>query len=136
MLVVDDGSQDDTRAVVEEYSQKGPVRYIHQLNAGPGAARNRGLQEACGDSIRFLDADDELLQGSLEKRAAFLDQNLVLGLVFTDYLKFNTPDQGRLHFQENRFLEKFKRAIISNTGQRYLLGEKYFSCALSTTLSS
>ncbi len=37
VLVVDYGPQDDTRAVVEEYSQKGPVRYIHQLNAGPGA---------------------------------------------------------------------------------------------------
>ena len=82
--------------MVGGYSQNRPVRSIHQVNSGPGAARNRGLWEACGDYICFLDADDELLLGSLEKRAAFLDQNLALGLVFTEYLKFNTPDMAAM----------------------------------------
>jgi glycosyltransferase involved in cell wall biosynthesis len=56
IVVVDDGSSDDTAAVAEAFGK--PVRYIHQDNAGPSAARNRGVKEASGDWIAFLDADD------------------------------------------------------------------------------
>ena len=55
-IVVDDGSQDGTRSVVERYGP--PVRYEFQLNAGPATARNRGIELATGDFVAFLDADD------------------------------------------------------------------------------
>jgi glycosyltransferase involved in cell wall biosynthesis len=55
-IVVDDGSKDRTRSVVERY---GPlVRYEFQNNAGPATARNRGIELATGDFVAFLDADD------------------------------------------------------------------------------
>jgi len=55
-IVVDDGSKDRTRCMVERY---GPlVRYEFQQNAGPATARNRGIALASGDFIGFLDADD------------------------------------------------------------------------------
>jgi glycosyltransferase involved in cell wall biosynthesis len=55
-IVVDDGSKDQTRSVVERY---GPlVRYELQANAGPATARNRGIELATGDFVAFLDADD------------------------------------------------------------------------------
>jgi len=55
-IVVDDGSKDQTRSVVERY---GPaVRYEFQTNAGPATARNRGIELATGDFVAFLDADD------------------------------------------------------------------------------
>lgn len=62
VIVVDDGSTDDTAAVVRGFSS---VTYIHQNNAGPGAARNRGVAEATSQCIVFLDADDRFAPDAL-----------------------------------------------------------------------
>src|SRR5688572_14211285 len=56
VIVVDDGSVDETRAAV--LAVDGPVRYMYQSNAGPSAARNTGIRAATGELICFLDADD------------------------------------------------------------------------------
>jgi glycosyltransferase involved in cell wall biosynthesis len=53
ILVVDDGSTDNTRSIVEKY----PVRYIYQENKGPAAARNNGWRSAKGEAVCFIDAD-------------------------------------------------------------------------------
>src|SRR5688500_9490309 len=60
VIVVDDGSTDGTRAVVEEQIVKSAnrVRYLHQERFGPAAARNAGLQIAVGDFVAMNDADD------------------------------------------------------------------------------
>jgi glycosyltransferase involved in cell wall biosynthesis len=56
IIVVDDGSADGTRSVVETFRQR--VRYVHQRNAGPSTARNCGIELATGEFVAFLDADD------------------------------------------------------------------------------
>lgn len=59
VVVVDDGSTDGTLAVARSFEERG-VRVVHQTNAGACAARNRALEEAQGEFVKFLDADDAL----------------------------------------------------------------------------
>lgn len=66
IIVVDDGSTDQTRQLLESYPQ---VTYYYQVNQGVSAARNRGAEMATGDWLIFLDSDDELLPPALEEFA-------------------------------------------------------------------
>ncbi|HEY0431904.1 MAG TPA: glycosyltransferase family A protein, partial [Pyrinomonadaceae bacterium] len=65
-IVVDDGSTDESAAIVAGYSDA-RFRLIRQSNAGPGTARNAGLAQARGELIAFLDADDEWLPSYLQE---------------------------------------------------------------------
>ena len=72
IVVLDDGSQDNTRAVVEAYGPK--VHYFYQDNKGIAGARNAGMHQAAGDYIAFLDSDDYWLPRKLQRQMAlFLD---------------------------------------------------------------
>ena len=56
LIIVDDGSDDNTAEVIESYSSD--VVYLRQKNSGPAAARNRGIEKARYDLLAFLDSDD------------------------------------------------------------------------------
>lgn len=78
VIVVDDGSTDDTAAVVKRYG----VKFIQQDHAGPSAARNAGIEAATGEFIMFLDADDVIAPTKIAKQlAAFTDD---IGWVICD----------------------------------------------------
>ena len=72
VIVVDDGSTDQGAQIVSAYDDS-RVRLLRQKNAGPGAARNRGIQEARGELAAFLDADDEWLPEYLAESVRLLD---------------------------------------------------------------
>ena len=80
IIVVDDGSQDETRSTVNAYSDP-RIRYIYQSNLGPSGARNTGLAHARGQYIAFLDADDVFLAESIATRIQELERQPELGLV-------------------------------------------------------
>lgn len=83
IIVVDDGSTDNTKEIIERYKDK--VRYIWQENAWCGAARNRGLKAANGDFVAFLDSDDLWTSEKAVRDVEFLDNHPEIGAVYSDY---------------------------------------------------
>lgn len=84
VLVVDDGSTDDSAATVAALAGDTRVRLIRQSNQGVGAARNAGLAAARGEFINFLDADDLLEPEKLALQGRLLAENPEFGLVLCD----------------------------------------------------
>lgn len=82
IIVVDDGSTDDTRAVLASYGDK--VVYIYQENAGLASARNVGLAVANGEYVAFLDSDDLWMPWKLEVQVGIMRQIPDLALIWTD----------------------------------------------------
>ncbi len=83
IIVVDDGSVDNTAEVVKSYGPK--VRYIYQENAGDGPARNTGISAARGEWIAFLDHDDEWLPQKLQSQMELLGRNPDLSWCAANY---------------------------------------------------
>lgn len=73
VLVIDDGSTDDTEQLVGRYSS--PIKYIRQPNSGVSIARHRGIAESVGRYVAFLDADDIWLPHKLERQLGELKNN-------------------------------------------------------------
>lgn len=87
ILLIDDGSTDNTEDVAHRYAERlgDRFRYIRQENAGSSAARNRGIDAARGRFIAFLDSDDEYLPTKLERQLALFNLRTDLGLVYGDF---------------------------------------------------
>jgi glycosyltransferase involved in cell wall biosynthesis len=83
VVVVDDGSTDDTPQIAQGYGSR--VRYVRQANAGVASARNRGLAESTGRYVAFLDADDTWLPGKLERQVAALAARPAARVCHTDF---------------------------------------------------
>ena len=77
LIVVDDGSTDDTQQVVAKSAEalQQEVHYVYQKNAGPAVARNTGIDRATGKYLAFLDSDDQWLPHHLTDCVRGLDQN-------------------------------------------------------------
>jgi len=74
VIVVDDGSTDNTREVVESFKNH-RILYIYQTNAGVSAARNTGIKASSGTYIAFVDSDDVLLENALELSVTVLEKS-------------------------------------------------------------
>jgi glycosyltransferase involved in cell wall biosynthesis len=79
IIVVDDGSTDGTANVARSLPET--VRYLHQTNQGPAAARNRGIDQAQGSLVAFADADDLWPEGKLELQLSYLIKNPQIDIV-------------------------------------------------------
>lgn len=90
IIVVDDGSTDDSAAIVVELARTSalPIRYVYQENQGPAAARNRALTIATGAMIAFMDADDLWLPDKTRQQVAVLATHPTAGVAWGDASTF------------------------------------------------
>ena len=90
LIVVDDGSTDESGRIAEAYGD--PVRCIRQENGGMAAARNRAIPEARGSYFSFLDADDRFPPDKLRSQLAVFDAQPELDVVYGHVTEFLSPD--------------------------------------------
>ncbi|WP_172188308.1 glycosyltransferase [Microcoleus asticus] len=92
IIVVDDGSTDNTRQILEPYCDV--IQYVYQENQGSAIARNRGCELAKGEFLAFLDSADFFLAEKLEKQIARFDADPRLDLVQTGWLIVDKKDES------------------------------------------
>jgi glycosyltransferase involved in cell wall biosynthesis len=110
IYVIDDGSTDDTEAVLRSYADR--TVCVRQNHAGQGAARNHGIRLSNSAFVAFLDADDEWLPNKLERSIEILRRDARIGLVYSDcstsgtgpfagshFARIGTPASGRVFVQ-------------------------------------
>lgn len=88
VVVVDDGSTDDTASVLEQFH--GRIVRLRQSNAGQASARNRGVGSATGNLLAFLDADDIWSREKLERQVALFEGRPEVGLVYCSMRELRT----------------------------------------------
>lgn len=89
IIVVNDGSSDDTAVIIENAAKQDKrVKLVNQSNAGPGAARNAGLQRAQGQFVMFFDADDDfdpkIIQTMVKNRQKNMTDLVVCGMIINN----------------------------------------------------
>ena len=122
IIVVDDGSKDDTAAIVESFNAP-QVRCLRKTNGGVSTARNFGIAESSGEYIALLDADDVWETTKLERQVALLDAKPNVGLCFVGMQRVDA--QTRLLSLTEAFdYEDFTMALL------------LYSCVVSGSCSS
>ncbi|MCD6162696.1 MAG: glycosyltransferase family 2 protein [candidate division Zixibacteria bacterium] len=113
IIIINDGSTDNTKQVIEKYSDK--IRYFYQENRGPAAARNNGIKKAKGEYIAFIDSDDIWHPEKLKMQVSILDSNQNIGMVFTENSLF---DENGVYESS---LGKRKRLMHGNLAENIFL---------------
>jgi len=91
LIIVDDGSSDNTKELVERYKYHNPkiIQYYYKENGGCASARNKGIEVASGDYISFLDSDDMYESQKLMIEVGLLTHNPSCGFVFSDSIEYD-----------------------------------------------
>ena len=112
IIVIDDGSKDNTKETLEYYMKAGLINYIYQENKGPAGARNEGIRTATGEYIAFLDADDLWMKDKLQLQIDYIQRNPQYKVIFSDFMEMS---DGKITF--NSYL---KEGGYKNVGEGYL----------------
>jgi glycosyltransferase involved in cell wall biosynthesis len=119
IIIIDDGSTDDSANVAKRYGDR--VRLVSQSHQGISAARNAGLALAAGDFIAFLDADDLWTRDSLAARLAIMEGRPPVDCVFGLVEQFHSPDlaheeSARIRYREGKIPARFAGAMLIRRG--------------------
>jgi len=119
LIIVDDGSTDNTKKIVEEYQKKDErIKYLWEENSsGPARPYNLALKQCQGEYIAFLDSDDVWLPEKLEKQIAIFEEydgKINLGLVICEayVVDANGNEKGKFNFRYNNLLNPEKYALF------------------------
>lgn len=130
IIVIDDGSTDDSEPILRSYGDK--LKWIRQQNQGVSAARNLGVRESKGELIAFLDADDVWLPTKLEKQVARILAEPKLGLVHcgveqikSDDTQLGTEVDGLEGWVSTAMLQ-FQRTVIIAAGSTAVVSRAVF----------
>lgn len=118
IIVVDDGSKDNTRGIVESYIKRfpGKIKYIYQENRGVAAARNKALENAAGRYIALLDSDDIWFPEILSCQVNKFEQDPGIALVYSSYDVFDD-----IRVREKDLLKNYYKNYYSGNVLRELL---------------
>jgi glycosyltransferase involved in cell wall biosynthesis len=131
VIVVNDGSTDNGQEIVAEYSRKyQQIHLINQSNAGVGAARNRGMDEAHGDYVYFVDADDWLYEGGMSQLKAQCK-----GPVMPDVVGFRHHSVDRYYKASSDRMLKSALVVKVYTSQEYVRNQKTFRTCWTALIS-
>jgi glycosyltransferase involved in cell wall biosynthesis len=87
LIIVDDGSTDNTAEIAQEFLSDERIHLIRQTNKGVSAARNAGIKTAKGKYVAFLDADDSFLKDNLQRKYEILEKDSRIDFVYSDVFK-------------------------------------------------
>ncbi len=107
LIVIDDGSMDDTKIIVEKLINfNNQIKYISQKNSGVSSARNNGIKHANGVYLAFLDADDLWRSTNLEEKVKHLNAHQNVGLVHApmEIVNQNSQSQGEILSSKSGFI--------------------------------
>ncbi len=117
IIVIDDGSTDNTSEVLAPYKNR--IRYYYQENTGVAGARNKGIEKSRGKYIAFLDQDDIWLPEKLAYQAAYLNANTDAAMVYSRYWReYKNFEEKKLR-PKKKYLEEGH--IYSNVLFRYII---------------
>jgi glycosyltransferase involved in cell wall biosynthesis len=135
VIVVDDGSSDDSVARAEEFGDR--IHSIARPHAGLGPARNAGIAASTGDYLAFLDSDDLWVPEALETQLAVAARNPASGLIVADGVLFGAPDVSERPLYGQGTSELFRdRDADEVTGRfhRQFAADNRISCPAQTLL--
>lgn len=111
IIVIDDGSVDDTALVAKKYEK---IKYHHQQNQGLSASRNKGLELSKGDFIVFLDADDWLLAEAVSQNLQMLQLHPGVALVSGGHIFYYEPEEKKWEIFKEVNKDHYQQLLMGN----------------------
>lgn len=122
LVIVDDGSSDDTKAVVGDFHDS-RIRYIQSdKRMGANASRNIGIRNAGGEYIAFQDSDDKWKSDKLEKQMKLFEANSGLGVVYSRYMRHTVSGEKVLIPHVNYTKEMLQEEILHTLAFNNVIG--------------
>ena len=112
IILVDDGSTDQTRQLVGTFAK---VTYYYQKNKGVSAARNKGAEMAKGNWLIFLDSDDELMQDALERFSKAINQDSEKKVIRAGFILHQGLKETPLYLSKNKYIGQIPGSFVIKT---------------------